>query len=159
MKQREKEQEQRVIILIMAITAFAGILLCGLDYRWGWSEMPLQAVVLANIIVGFCMLGITWVNVVNEFAGRTIEVEENQTVISTGPYAWVRHPMYGFFLILVLALPLALGSYWALPLFAVVFPIVFHYRMVNEEKLLIRELDGYTEYCHKVRSRIIPFLW
>ena len=159
LKQREKEKEQRVIIAIMALAAFSGIVLCGLDYRWGWSQMPIYIVALGNVLMGLSMLGITWVNVVNEFAGRTIEVVDKQTVISIGPYAWVRHPMYGFYLLLLTALPIALGSYWAFPLFVLIFPIIFHFRMINEEKLLARELEGYSEYCRKVRSRIVPFIW
>ncbi len=159
MRYREKEGQQRVIIAAMTVVYVGGIVLCGLDYRWGWSQVPLSAVIAANVVVGLSYLGVCWVMVINEFAGRTIEVEEDQTVVDTGPYAVVRHPMYSLVLVFTLALPVGLGSYWALALFAVAIPVALHFRMVNEEKVLLEELDGYDEYRKKVRWRVMPYLW
>ena len=159
MRQQEKEKEQKLVIALLAISGIGGFILSGLDYRWGWSQMPLFVVVLANVFIALCMAGITWVTVINEFAGKTVEVDDSQTVVSTGPYAVVCHPMYSFYIPLMLAIPIALGSYWAFPLFAIVVPIALQMRMVNEEKVLLEELEGYEEYRSKVRWRVLPYLW
>ena len=159
MRIREKEKIQKVIIAVLTAVYFGGFILAGLDFRWGWSQIPLPAVIAANIVVGLSYIGVMWVLVVNEFAGRTIEVEEKQKLISTGPYALVRHPMYSFFLVLTIALGIGLGSYWALLVLALSIPIGLHFRIVYEEKLLMEELEGYNEYCEKVRSRVIPYIW
>ncbi len=159
MKTREKENIQKIIIAALTAVYFGGFILAGLDFRWGWSRIPLPAVIAANIVVGLSYIGVMWVLVVNEFAGRTIEVTGKQKLISTGPYALVRHPMYSFFLVLTLALGIGLGSYWALLVLALSIPIGLHFRIVYEEKLLREELEGYDEYCMKVRWRVIPYIW
>lgn len=159
MKTKEKEKEQKLIMGIAALGGFGAIIVCGLDFRFGWSQMPIELIIAGNIGIFLSYMGVCWVLIVNEFAGRTIEVDEGQKVISTGPYAWVRHPMYSFVMLVVLAFPFGLGSYYALPIFVLVFGAVFHLRMVHEEKFLHNELEGYTEYTKKVKSRIIPFIW
>ena len=159
MKRGEKSSEQKIIIACLAVGFYGGIIVSGLDYRFGWSQVPFYGVVVANLVVGLSILGVTWVSVINEFAGATIEVEKGQKLVTTGLYAWVRHPMYFFILLCALALPIGLGSLWAFPLVAVIIPITLHFRMLNEEAMLHRELDGYTEYCKQVRSRVIPGIW
>ena len=130
----------------------------GLDYRFGWSKQPLwiaifsQAVVLGGFVMTF------WVLKVNRFAARTIQVEPGQEVISSGPYRIVRHPMYLGGSVMFLFTPLALGSYFALPVFALLIPVIV-LRLLNEEKVLRQELPGYPEYCFQTRFRLVPFLW
>jgi len=94
----------------------------------------------------------------NSYAGRTIEVVKGQKVIFTGPYAIIRHPMYLGSIVMYIATPIALGSYWALPPFLLMLP-VFVYRILNEEEVLRRGLPGYKEYCKKTRYRLLPFIW
>ncbi|MCJ7742474.1 MAG: isoprenylcysteine carboxylmethyltransferase family protein, partial [Methanoregula sp.] len=154
----EKEPAQRRIIRASSLIFFTGFLIPGLDHRFGWSDIPVEAVLAANILV---ILGYVLVFLVfkeNPFASRVVEVEPDQRVISTGPYALVRHPMYLGTSIMWLATPIALGSYWALPVF-LFLPIVLVYRIMNEEEVLLRELPGYREYTQKVRYRLIPGIW
>lgn len=154
----EKEPAQRRIIRASSLIFFTGFLIPGLDHRFGWSDIPVEAVLAANILV---ILGYVLVFLVfkeNPFASRVVEVEPDQRVISTGPYALVRHPMYLGTSIMWLATPIALGSYWALPIF-LFLPIVLVYRIMNEEEVLLRELPGYREYTQKVRYRLIPGIW
>jgi protein-S-isoprenylcysteine O-methyltransferase Ste14 len=117
-----------------------------------------EAVLAADVLV---IVGYTLVFLVfrqNPFASRVVEVEQGQNVISTGPYALVRHPMYLGTSIMWLATPVALGSYWALPVF-LILPIVLVCRIMNEEEVLLRDLQGYREYTQKVRYRLIPGIW
>ena len=158
MRLNEKESAQRRIIGASSLIFFTGFLIPGLDHRYGWSDIPVEAVLAANVLV---ILGYALVFLVlkeNPFASRVVEVEQDQRVISTGPYAMVRHPMYLGTGIMWLATPIALGSYWALPVF-LILPIVLVYRIMNEEEVLLRELPGYREYTHKVRYRLIPGIW
>ena len=154
----EKEPAQRMVIGASGLLFIIGFLIPGLDHRFGWSDIPVEAVLAANILV---ILGYVLVFLVfkeNPFASRVVEVEQGQRVISTGPYALVRHPMYLGTSIMWLATPIALGSYWALPVF-LFLPIVLVYRIMNEEEVLLRELPGYREYTQKVRYRLIPGIW
>jgi protein-S-isoprenylcysteine O-methyltransferase Ste14 len=154
----EKESAQRRIIGASGVIFFIGFLIPGLDHRYGCSDIPAGAVLGADVLV---ILGYVLVFLVfkeNPFASRVVEVEPDQKVISTGPYALVRHPMYLGTSIMWLATPVALGSYWALPVF-LILPIVLVYRIRNEEEVLLRELPGYREYTQKVRYRLIPGIW
>lgn len=158
MKTREKEAEQRKIISFSWIVFLLGFLIPGLDHRFGWSNVPFEFVVAADVIVFLGYVFIFFVFKENSYAARTVEVEKGQKVISTGPYAIVRHPMYVGVLLMYLATPIALGSYYAFPVFLFVVPIIV-YRILNEEKVLHRDLPGYKEYCQRVRYRLIPYVW
>ena len=105
-----------------------------------------------------CWLLIIWVITVNRFAAGVIQIEAGQPVVSTGPYRRVRHPMYSVMSVMFLFIPLALGSYFALPAFVFLIPLLV-LRLLNEEKVLGRELPGYAEYCQRTRYRLIPFVW
>jgi protein-S-isoprenylcysteine O-methyltransferase Ste14 len=158
----EKVREQKLLIRLLKPIFFLALLLPGLDYRWGWSRtlgaVPLWLILLSHALVLGGLLFAFWVMRVNSFASRTIQVEAGQKVISTGPYRLIRHPLYSGSLVMLLFTPLALGSYFALPAFALLLP-VYVFRLLNEEKVLRQELQGYCEYCLRTRFRLIPFVW
>lgn len=163
MRARENVPEQRLLMAAYSVLFFGGLMLPGFDHRLGWSsrwvgEVPLFLTVIALVLVFAGFLFIFWVMKVNSFAGRTIRVDEGQHVISTGPYACVRHPMYLGASALATAASLALGSWIALPIFALTIPI-WAMRLLNEEKVLRAELPGYAEYCQKTPYHLIPFVW
>jgi len=158
MKMKEKESEQKIIIFASRIIFLIGFLVSGFDHRFGWSNTPVIMVIIADMLVLASAIFIFYVFKENSYASRVIEVQKNQTVISTGPYSIVRHPMYLGSLIIFLATPIALGSYWAIIPFTGV-PISLIFRIINEEKILSKQLVGYKDYCNKVKFRIIPFLW
>jgi protein-S-isoprenylcysteine O-methyltransferase Ste14 len=154
----EKEKSQKIIVTI-AFLAFAGeILIPALDRRFGWSEVPTSVVVLGNALIAISYVGFYFVFRENTYGAATIRVEENQRVISTGPYAIVRHPMYAAALILMFGIPLALGSWWGLLAFAFGVPALV-WRILDEERLLKRDLPGYAEYTQRMRFRLIPRLF
>ena len=129
-----------------------------LDFRYGWSSIPFWLSVLADVLVLTGLWIVYRVFKSNSYTAATIEVNEDQPLVQDGPYAIVRHPMYSGGAILVLATPVALGSWWAL-LCAVPLIVVIAVRAVDEERLLLKELPGYAEYRRKVRYRIIPQVW
>jgi len=155
---KEKVPEQRTIMTFVYMVFFAAFVLPGFDHRFGWSHSPLWLTIAAQTGVFFSYMLVVRAMSVNRFAGRTIQVESGQQVISTGPYAVVRHPMYSGMCVMVLFLPLALGSYVTLPAFMPLIPL-FVLRLLNEEKILRQELSGYTEYCLQTRFRLVPFVW
>jgi protein-S-isoprenylcysteine O-methyltransferase Ste14 len=155
---KEKEKQQKLISIFSTVVFLAGFILPGLDHRFGWSDVPINFVITADIIVLSGYLIIFAVFRQNSYASRIIEVEENQEVISTGLYGVVRHPMYLGVLVMFLPAPIALGSFWGLlPLS--VLPLVLVLRILNEEKVLSANLPGYKEYCKTIRFRMIPFIW
>ena len=154
----EKDPAQRRIVALAAGLLLTMLVIPGFDRRFGWSHMPLLVVVAAHFLelVGFGL----FIRVVreNRSASRIIEVESGQRVVSTGPYAVVRHPMYAAIAVMGLATPLALGSWWAsIP--ALLLVGVLAARIENEERLLANELTGYREYMHTTLYRLIPGVW
>jgi protein-S-isoprenylcysteine O-methyltransferase Ste14 len=159
LRTREKEATQgRIIKAGTAIFAIA-FLIPGLDRRFGWSAVPVEISVAADALVFLGYIFVFLVFRANSYAGRTVQVDAGQKVVTTGPYAIVRHPMYLGSLVLYLATPLALGSYVAVPLFLLGLVPVFVFRILNEEEVLRRELPGYEDYCMKTRYRLVPFVW
>jgi protein-S-isoprenylcysteine O-methyltransferase Ste14 len=154
----EQEPAQKIIMLF-ALTGFLLLVVVpALDHRFGWSHTSWQASIFGDILVALGFFCFFRVIRVNSFAASTIRVEEGQRVASTGPYAWVRHPMYAGALALIGGTPLALGSWWGL-LVVPVLVLALAFRILNEEQVLARELQGYTAYQQQVRYRLIPFVW
>jgi protein-S-isoprenylcysteine O-methyltransferase Ste14 len=146
-------------IQILASICFAALLVIpALDHRFGWSRLPVIVTVIGDLLVAGGFLIVYRVFRVNTYTAGTIEVAHEQTVISAGPYAVIRHPMYSGALILLLGTPLALGSFWGL-LALIPMTAVLAARLLDEEKLLTEELPGYREYCQKVRFHLVPFVW
>jgi protein-S-isoprenylcysteine O-methyltransferase Ste14 len=154
----EGERSQKIIMTITSIGFLALLIVPGLDYRFGWSRMPEAVAILGDVLLLAGWLGILAVFRENSFAAATIRVDEGQTVISTGPYAVVRHPMYAAALLMLLGIPIALGSWWGALVIAAVMPALA-WRLLDEERLLSRDLDGYADYCRTVRWRLVPLIW
>jgi protein-S-isoprenylcysteine O-methyltransferase Ste14 len=134
------------------------LLVPGFDHRLHWSYIPTIFVIAGNIAVLFGFLIVFFVFKENSYTSAIVEIADNQKVISTGLYAFVRHPMYSGGLLLLFFTPIALGSWYGLPLFLPMF-IVIILRLLDEEKLLYQNLPDYKEYCQKVRYRLIPYIW
>jgi protein-S-isoprenylcysteine O-methyltransferase Ste14 len=163
LQDKEAEPEQGLFQRLFVAIMFSAFILAGFDFRFGWSRrwlapVPLAAVVVAQGVVVAGYWVVFWVMKTNSFAGSTIRVEDEQKVIHGGPYAYVRHPMYSGMALTMLAAPLALGSYVALPVFALMVPVLI-YRLIYEERTLRRELPGYAEYCERTRFRLVPAVW
>lgn len=151
----EKRMVQRIIMTIASAGYVGLVLVPGLDHRFGWSHVPL-AVIIAGDLLTLAGLVMTFrVYQENTFASATIQVTSGQRVVSTGPYAIVRHPMYASGLVYLIGMPLALGSYWGLLVLAAMAPVLV-WRLLDEEKLLAQNLPGYPEYRSRVRWRLIP---
>ena len=155
---KEKEKEQKKVILYSGLMFLSGFIIAGLNYRYNWIWIPNIVVIIASII--FILAYIIYAEVLreNEYLSRTIEVQENQKVIDTGLYGIVRHPMYGATILLFLTMPLILGSIISFVIF-LIYPFIISKRIKNEEEVLERELVGYTEYKNKVKYKMIPFIW
>lgn len=159
MEYREREKEQQAILKIGAVFFIAGFMAIGIDLRLhGLHTVPMIWTVIADAGIFLGYLLILWVFRENSFASRTIEVVQGQEVITTGPYAIIRHPMYLGFLVIYLMTPIALGSWWAVPIFSLYIPIIV-WRIVAEERLLQRDLPGYSDYCKERRYRLLPHIW
>ena len=158
MRMREKESEQKLIIKISYLYFLLVFLLPGFDKRLGWSNIPVVVVIVADVLVlvGYGMFFLALRE--NRYASRIIEVEKEQKVISSGPYAIVRHPMYVGVSLIYIFSPLALGSYWATIPSLLIIPLLVA-RIRNEESVLGRELKGYKEYMQKTKYRLIPGIW
>jgi protein-S-isoprenylcysteine O-methyltransferase Ste14 len=154
----EKEQAQKIIRAFTSVGFIALIVVPALDFRFGWSAVPLPIVAAGDVLVAIGYAIIFLVYKENTFTSATIEVAKDQRVISTGPYALVRHPMYAGGLLYFLGTPLALGSWWGLVPFAATLPFLI-WRLFDEEAFLARNLPGYTEYRDKVRFRLMPGVW
>lgn len=155
---KEKQKEQGIVIKLSGLMFVVGFILAGLDFRYGWIKLPswLPYIFAILFILGYILFG--FVLKQNTYLSRTIKVEEGQTVVDTGLYGVVRHPMYMATLLMFLSMPLILGSLVSFFVF-LMYPILIGIRAVNEEKLLEKELKGYKEYKQKVKYRIIPFIW
>lgn len=158
LQMKEKEKEQKVYYRLSLVFFVAAFSLPGLDYRFGWSRVPMWLVLssLAVIVTGYAMF--LYVMRVNSYASRIIEIQEGQKVIDTGPYAVIRHPLYCAALFIYMPSPLVLGSYYSLPVMLLLLPLLV-YRIRNEENVLISGLPGYKEYMERVRYRLIPYIW
>jgi protein-S-isoprenylcysteine O-methyltransferase Ste14 len=154
----EKEKSQKIIQLFASLAFIGLMILPSLDHRFSWSYVPLPVVIAGDAFVALGFLVIFFVFKENTYAAATIEVASGQKVISTGPYAIVRHPMYSGALVMLLGTPLALGSWWGLLMF---IPMIFiiAWRLLDEEKFLSKSLSGYKDYCRKVQYRLVPFIW
>ena len=154
----EKRPAQKFIMLFTSLGFIALLVVPGLDHRFGWSAVPLGVVVVGDVLVavGFYLISLVYRE--NTYTSATIEVAKDQKVISTGPYAIVRHPMYASASLYLLGTPLALGSYWGSAPIAVVMPFLI-WRLVDEERFLAKNLPGYTEYQKQVRYRLVPLVW
>ena len=154
----EKQPVQRLIMWCVSIGFIALLVVPALDFRFGWSAVSLGGIVTGNVLVLIALYFIFLVYRENTFASATIEVAKDQQVITTGPYAIVRHPMYASALIYLFGIPLALGSYWGLVVLGVMIPFLI-WRLFDEERFLAKNLTGYTEYQQRVKYRLAPFVW
>jgi len=154
----EQEPAQKMIIALLIAGFMLVLVVAGLDYRWHGATVPLWLVILSDvgIIASFAVFFIVMKQ--NSYAASTIRVEPGQPVISTGLYGVVRHPMYSGALLLAVCMPLALGSLWSLLLLIALVPVLA-WRLLDEERVLKRDLAGYEAYCARVRYRLIPFVW
>jgi protein-S-isoprenylcysteine O-methyltransferase Ste14 len=160
---KEKVGAQKIIMLLLRLLYLYALIFAGWDYRSGWTRantgpVPWWLNLLALVVI---LGGNFWfisVLKANRFAASIIQVEAGQTIAAIGPYRFVRHPMYSGVIVIWLATPLALGSYVTLPVFALVIPIII-FRLLNEEKMLQRELPGDAGYCRHTRDRLIPLFW
>jgi protein-S-isoprenylcysteine O-methyltransferase Ste14 len=156
---KEKEKQQKLIVILTTLIFLVGFIIPGLDHRFDWSNIPTFLVIAADIVVLLGYLMIFQVFKQNSYASRIVEINENQKVITTGLYGIVRHPMYLGILIMYLPTPIALGSYWGLIPFIAFLPVALVFRILNEEKVLSNDLQGYNEYCQRTIYRLIPFIW
>jgi len=154
----EQGLTQKMIHALLVVAFLAVVLVPAIDHRLGWSRMPAYVCILGDFLIAAGFAFIFLVLKENTFASGTIEVDTGQRVISTGPYAIVRHPMYAGSTVMLLGVPLALGSWWDL-LALVPFTILIVWRLLDEEKFLARNLPGYPEYQSKVRCRLVPLVW
>ncbi len=154
----ETRPVQKVIISVSFVAFFMLMAISAFDHRFGWSRVPAWVSVLGDVLVAFGLMIDLRVFCENSYGASTIERMEGQKVITTGPYALVRHPMYVGVLIMVLGVPLALGSWWGLLIVLATIPILM-LRILDEEEMLREELDGYVSYARRVRYRLVPGLW
>jgi protein-S-isoprenylcysteine O-methyltransferase Ste14 len=155
---KEKQNAQKGVVAISALLFLAGFIVAGLDFRFGWSHMPAWAVAVASAVLLISYALYCEVMRENAYLSRTIEVQNGQKVVDTGLYGIVRHPMYAVTIWLFLAIPVLLGSLYALLCFLPYIPVIV-VRILNEEKLLSAELDGYEEYKKRVKYRLLPLIW
>ena len=155
---KEKENEQKWVLLFSGLMFLSGFIIAGLNYRYRWIEMPNIVIIISTVL--FIIAYILYGEVLREntYLSRTIEVQENQKVIDTGLYGIVRHPMYAATILLFLTMPLILGSIISFIIF-LVYPIIINKRIKNEEQVLEKDLEGYSEYKKKVKYKVIPFIW
>ena len=154
----EKLPAQRIIMSLTSLGFIGLLVIPALDRRFGWSHMPPWVALAGDVLVGLGFLGVFFVFRENSFTSATIELAPDQKVISTGPYALVRHPMYAAALVMLLGIPIALGSMWGVLVIVAIMPALI-WRLLDEEKFLAKNLPGYREYQTRVRYRLIPRVW
>jgi len=155
---KEKEKKQLIIQIAFSFIFLSGFIIPGFDKRFGWSNVPVLIVVIADIVILLGYLLIFFVFKQNSYASRIVEVEKDQKIISTGLYGFVRHPMYLGVIIMFVPTPIALDSYWGLIPMATI-PLALIFRIINEEKVLCKDLSGYKDYCQNTKYRLIPYIW
>ena len=155
---KEQQQEQKWVVALSSLMFIAVFVVAGLNRRFGWFLLPDWAVYIATAVFLAAYAMYAEVMRENVWLSRTVEVQENQQVVSTGLYGIVRHPMYAATLLLFLSMPLVLASPWSFAIMLIYIPIIA-LRIRNEEQVLERELKGYTEYKQRVRYKVIPFVW
>ena len=155
---KEKESAQKGVVAVSGLLFLGGFVVAGLDYRYGWSYVPMWAVIVASAILLISYGFYAEVMRENTYLSRTIEVQEGQRVVDTGLYGIVRHPMYAVTIWLFLSIPVVLGSLWSLLCFLPYIPVII-VRTINEEKVLEKGLEGYSDYKKRVKYRLIPFIF
>ena len=155
---KENETEQKFVLLVSGLMFVSSFIIAGLNFRFKWSELPNEVVILASIL--FLLAYIMYGEVLREntYLARTVEVEKNQKVIDTGLYGIVRHPMYTSTIFLFLTIPLILGSIYSF-IICLIYPLILSIRIKNEEEILEKELNGYVNYKQKIKYKILPFIW
>lgn len=155
---KEKESEQKGVVMISGIMFLAGFIIAGLNYRFSWLIIPKWAVITASVV--FLISYILYAEVLREntYLSRTVEVQDNQKLIDTGLYGVVRHPMYFATVLMFLSIPIILGSLLSFLVF-LIYPFTLAVRIKNEEKVLESGLEGYSDYMKRVKYRMIPFIW
>ena len=155
---KEKEIEQKQVLVFSGLMFISGFIIAGLNYRYKWIVVPNNVVIISAVL--FVLSYILYAEVLREntYLSRTIEVQENQKVVDTGLYGIVRHPMYAATIVLFLTIPLILGSIISFIIF-LAYPIIIAKRIKNEEEVLEKDLEGYAEYKKKVKYKLIPFIW
>ena len=158
LQEKEEQSEQRSVVALSGLMFLAGFILAGLDFRFGWTKLPMWLVyaAAAAFLLGYGMFAEVMRE--NAYLSRTVEVQEGQVVVDTGLYGIVRHPMYTATVVMFLAMPLVLGSGVSFAVF-LVYPFLLVKRIRNEEQVLEEGLPGYGEYKQKVKYRLIPFIW
>ena len=154
----EQEKTQKIIMGLAMIGFVALVVVPALDHRLGWSRMPWYVCIAGDVLIALGFGFIFFVLRANRYGASTIQVAEGQTVISTGPYAIVRHPMYAGGIVMLIGIPPALGSWWGLLVVALILPVLI-WRLLHEEEFLKRNLPGYKDYTQKVCYRLVPGVW
>ena len=154
----EEEKSQKIIMTITSIGFISLLVVPGLDHRFAWSDMPAAVAIVGNVLLFAGWVGILAVFRANSYAAATIQVTSGQQVVSQGPYAIVRHPMYATALLMLLGIPVSLASWWGVLAWAALLPAIA-WRLIDEERVLMRDLEGYPAYRNRVRWRLVPHLW
>lgn len=158
LRAKEEQGAQKGVVAVSGLLFVAGFVVAGLDHRFSWSRLPTWAVIAAGVLLLLSYALYAEVMRENAYLSRTIEVQADQKVVDTGLYGIVRHPMYAVTIVLFWSIPIVLGSLWALLCF-LPYLFVIAVRIQNEEKMLSRDLAGYTDYQKKVKYRLFPWIW
>lgn len=155
---KEKESEQKKVILLSSLMFIGGFIVAGLDYRFKWFVLPGWLVIAATVVLLFGYLLFAEVLRENAYLSRVVEVQEGQKVVDSGLYGIVRHPMYTSTILLFLSMPLVLGSLFSFLIF-LIYPVITVMRIRNEEEVHEKNLEGYSVYKKCIKYRLIPFIW